>query len=169
MLCPGAYVISNKLVFADHGKKGLYGWNPGGIAGDGPDWFPLNAGFAMQAHDKSVLLFDYDSGDFSGLDPSWTVVHATENQLLSYDGRWLLEDDTITSAFTPKEKVRFDPPGSIREAQFDPSGEVLFSVKLGSGENEGGYQVFACSARTVDCTAISDVADKPYRLVNTDT
>lgn len=163
MSCPGAYVVSDGLVFADN-NKGLFGWNPAGRADGAAEWFPLNADFAMQAHHKSVLKFDYEGGDYSGLPSTWTVVPAAENQLLSYDGRWLLEGDTITSVAQPAETVTFDPPGQIEESQFDPSGSVLFTTKLGSGK----YQVFACSAATVDCEPLSEVAAKPFRLVNWD-
>ena len=163
LFCPDTYVLSDGLVFS-HTRKGVFGWNPAGRSGESAEWFAIQANDVMQAHRSTVLHYDYDSGDFSGLGPDWTVADADENDRLSYDGQWLLDGSTIRSISSPVEKVTFDPPGQVIESQFDTSGSVLFSVAL----SKDRFQVFACDAANVECEPLSDVGAQPFRLVNTD-
>ena len=163
--CPRAYVMSDGLVFVI--DNGVRGWDPLGLTRSETEYFLIDTPEVLQAHARTVYRPSWiGDASYSGLPADWTATPPLdENGLLSFDGDWALSGLTVTSVDHPDQSMEVDPPGEPVESQFDPDGSLLVVTHV-----DGGYQVVDCALDgSADCTPVSEVEDKPMRLILTDT
>jgi hypothetical protein len=156
--CPVPYVASDGLVFLEGDDNQT--WNPrtGEVV-------TLRSG-AMQVRNRVA-----DGPDQIGVErlgPEWAQVKAPDKseQLLSFDGGWLLEGSArpeVINWRAPAQRIRYRVPGTMTMAVFDTDGSVLVVT-----HDRGTYTGWDCAA-TSKCQAVVPAGKGEIRLVGWDT